>query len=137
MMDEAGGTEKSFEYYATGAKVVDEAVLASGLEACKVWIKESIALQRQLVASVIATHGPIQLLEFDAVLDYGDDVFAAVEELSTPALAKAVTIAGKAERNDATGDVVMAAMAELAGTPDTPGRFAGRERKIKEAVRSL
>ena len=52
MMVEAGGTEKSFEYYATGAKVVDEAVLASGLDACKVWIKESIGLQRQLVASV-------------------------------------------------------------------------------------
>ena len=137
MMVEAGGTEKSFEYYADGAKVVDEAVLASGLEACKVWIKESIALQRQLVASVIATHGPIELLEFEAVLDYGDDVFAAVEELATPALAKAVTIAGKAERNDATGDVVMAAMAELAGTPEAPGRFAGREREIKEAVRSL
>ena len=137
MMVEAGGTEKSFQYYADGAKVVDEAVLASGLEACKVWIKESIALQRQLVASVIATHGPIEVLEFEAVIDYGDDVFAAVEELSTPALAKAVTIAGKAERNDATGDVVMAAMAELAGTPDAPGRFAGREREIKEAVRSL
>ena len=42
MMVEAGGTEKSFEYYADGAPKVDEAVLAGGLEACKVWIKESI-----------------------------------------------------------------------------------------------
>ena len=58
MMVEAGGTEKSFQYYADGAKVVDEAVLASGLEACKVWIKESIALQRQLVASVIVDPRP-------------------------------------------------------------------------------
>ena len=54
MMVEAGGTEKSFYYYEDGAPKVDEAVLADGLEACKVWIKESIALQRQLVASVIA-----------------------------------------------------------------------------------
>ncbi len=59
MMVEAGGTAKSFEYYAAGAPKVDEKALAGGLEACKVWIKESIALQRQLVASVIATHGPI------------------------------------------------------------------------------
>jgi len=40
MMVEAGGTSKSFAYYADGAPKVDEAVLASGLEACKVWIKE-------------------------------------------------------------------------------------------------
>ena len=75
MMVEAGGTEKSFDYYADGAPKVDEAVLASGLEACKVWIKESIALQRQLVASVIATNGPIDAARVQRrSLDYGDDV---------------------------------------------------------------
>ena len=137
MMVEAGGTEKSFEYYATGAKVVDEAVLASGLDACKVWIKESIGLQRQLVASVIATNGPITPLEFKAVLDYGDDVFAAVERVATDGLSKAVTITGKAERNVATDEVKDAAIAELAGTSDAPGEFAGREKEIKEAIRSL
>ena len=66
MMVEAGGTAKSFEYYADGAPKVDEKVLAGGLEACKVWIKESIALQRQLVASVIATHGPIAPMDVHA-----------------------------------------------------------------------
>ncbi len=54
MMVEAGGSENAFYYYDDGAKKVTEEVLADGLEACKVWIKESIALQRQLVASVIA-----------------------------------------------------------------------------------
>jgi polyribonucleotide nucleotidyltransferase len=137
MMVEAGGTERSFEYYAGGAKVVDEAVLASGLEACKVWIKESISLQRQLVASVIATHGPIEQLEFTAVVDYTDDVFAAVERVATDDLAKAVTIAGKHERNEATDAVKANALAALGGTPDAPGEFAGREKEIKEAVRSL
>src|SRR3954451_5777836 len=116
MMVEAGGTEKSFEYYADGAKVVDEAVLASGVEACKVWIKESISLQRQLVASVIATNGPITQLEFTAVIDYTDDVFAAVELVATDDLAKAVTIAGKHERNEATDAVKASALAALAGT---------------------
>ena len=137
MMVEAGGTEKSFEYYANGAKVVDEAVLASGLEACKVWIKESISLQRQLLASVIATSGPIEPLSFTPVVDYDDDVFAAVEGVATDDLAKAVTISGKAERNDAVDAVVASTIATLAGTPDTPGDLAGREKEIKEAVRSL
>ena len=49
MMVEAGGTAKSFEYYADGAPKVDEKVLAGGLEACKVWIKESIALAQGIM----------------------------------------------------------------------------------------
>ena len=137
MMVEAGGTEKSFEYYAAGARKVDEAVLAEGLEASKQWIKESIGLQRQLVASVIATHGPITELEFSAVHDYGDDVFAAVERVVSDDLSKAVTIAGKSERNAATDEAADRAVAELAGTSDEPGQFTGREREIREAIRSL
>ena len=43
------------------------------------WIKESIALQRQLVAAVIATDGPITPMAFTPVLDYTPEVFAAVE----------------------------------------------------------
>jgi polyribonucleotide nucleotidyltransferase len=134
MMVEAGGTEKAFEYYDSGATPVDEAVLASGLEACKVWIKESIALQRQLVASVIATRGPITPLAFTPVLDYGADVFAAVERVATPKLSEAVTIAGKAERNAATDATSAATVAELCGEG---GEFAGREKEVKEAFRSL
>jgi polyribonucleotide nucleotidyltransferase len=137
MMVEAGGTEKSFEYYAAGARKVDEAVLAEGLEASKRWIKDSIGLQRQLVASVISTHGPITQLEFSAIHDYGDDVFAAVERVATDDLAKAVTIAGKSERNAATDDAADRAVAALAGTTDEPGQFLGREREIREAIRSL
>ena len=135
MMVEAGGTPKSFEYYAEGAPKVDEAVLADGLEASKQWIKESIGLQRQLVASVISTHGPITPLAFSPVHDYGEDVFAAVEGAASEGLSKAVTIARKAERNVATDEVIDRTVAELAGTTDEPGSFAGREREIREAVR--
>ena len=137
MMVEAGGTEKSFSYYAEGARKVDEEVLADGLEACKVWIKESIALQRQLVASVIATRGPIVPLTYTPQVDYGDDVFDAVEKLGTTKLAKAITISAKADRNAATDEVTTEVLAELAGTSDAPGEFAGREKEVKEAVRSL
>jgi polyribonucleotide nucleotidyltransferase len=137
MMVEAGGTVKSFAYYADGAQKVDEAVLASGLDASKQWIKESIQLQRQLVASVISTHGPIEPLPFTPVVEFGDDVLAAVERLASDDLAKAVTISLKQDRNaaiDAAGD---AAIVELCGTAEAPGEFAGREREIKDAVLKL
>ena len=134
MMVEAGGTERAFEYFEAGAVPVDEAVLAGGLEACKVWIKESIALQRQLVASVIATKGSITPLEFTAITDYTPEVFAAVEKVATPALSTAITIVGKAERNAATDAASADALAQLCGEG---GEFAGRDKEVKEAVRSL
>jgi polyribonucleotide nucleotidyltransferase len=134
MMVEAGGTAKSFDYYANGAPKVDEAALAGGLEACKQYIKESIALQRQLVASVIATKGPIVPMTYTPQLDYGQDVMDAVAPAATAPLALAAAIAGKAERNAATDAVAADAIAKLAGEG---GAFAGREREIKEAVRSL
>ncbi len=137
MMVEAGGTSKSFEYYANGAPKVDEAALAGGLEASKTWIKESIALQRQLVASVIATKGPIKTMEYSVAHDYGDDVFTAVENAVGAQVAEAIKIAGKAERNAATDAAADAAVTALAGTIDDPRNFAGREREIREAVRSL
>src|SRR5215213_5892850 len=55
MMVEAGGTEKAWDHYEAGAPKVTEEVIADGLEACKVWIKESIDLQKDLVAKVEAT----------------------------------------------------------------------------------
>jgi polyribonucleotide nucleotidyltransferase len=134
MMVEAGGTEKSFYYYEDGAPKVDETVLSGGLEACKVWIKESIALQRQLVASVIATSGPIAPLPFTPVLDYTPEVFAAVEGVVTAELSEAIKIAGKAERNAATDAAAAKAIAALCVEG---AEFSGQEKAVKEAVRSL
>jgi polyribonucleotide nucleotidyltransferase len=137
MMVEAGGTEKAFTYFEAGAPKVSEETVADGLEASKVWIKESIALQRELVAKVIERDGPIETMEFTPVLDYADDVWQAVEATATPKLATAITIATKAERNAATDAAATGTVAELAGTKEEPGAFAGREKEIKEAVRSL
>src|SRR6185436_3725399 len=134
MMVEAGGTAKSFEYYGAGAPKVDEKVLAGGLEACKVWIKESIALQRQLVASVIATHGPIVPMTYTPQLDYTQDVLDAVAAIAGDGVAKAITISAKAERNAATDAAAAEAIEALCGEGAS---FAGREREVKEAVRSL
>ena len=131
MMVEAGGTEKSFTYYADGAPKVTEEVIASGLEASKQFIKESIKLQRQLVASVIATRGPIEPLKYTPVLDYTDELFAAVESAATTKLQPAIRIALKSDRNAAIDDATAQTLAELAE------KFPGQEKQIKEAVRSL
>ena len=134
MMVEAGGTAKSFSYYDAGAPKVDEAVLAGGLEACKVWIKDSIALQRQLVASVIATSGPIKQMEYSVSVDYGQDIFDAVSAVAAADVAQAITISAKADRNAATDAAAAKAIAAVCGDGSA---FAGREREVKEAVRSL
>jgi polyribonucleotide nucleotidyltransferase len=137
MMVEAGGSENAFYYYEDGAKKVTEDVLADGLEACKVWIKESIALQRQLVASVIATHGPIEEMSWEPQLDYTPELFDAVEKAVAEKLAPALTISAKSERNAAVADVTAIAIVDVCGTPDAPGPFPGHEKQVKEAVRSL
>lgn len=134
MMVEAGGTEQSFYFYEDGAPKVDEVALAEGLDVSKQWIKESIALQRQLVASVIATSGPIEQLPFTPVLDYTPEVFAAVEGCVSAEIGAAVAIAGKAERNAATDAATVKALEALCGDN---GEFAGQEKAVKEAVRSL
>ena len=131
MMVEAGGTEKSFTYYADGAPKVTEEVIASGLEASKQFIKESIKLQRQLVASVIATRGSIEPLKYTPVLDYTDELFAAVEAAATTKLQPAIRIALKSDRNAAIDDATAQTLAEL------PEKFPAQEKQIKEAVRSL
>ncbi|MGI8663912.1 MAG: polyribonucleotide nucleotidyltransferase [Acidimicrobiales bacterium] len=130
MMVEAGGTEQACSFYEAGAPKVTEDVIAQGLEECKVWIKESIELQRQLAAQA----GVRPTLEFDAVLDYSDDIFAKVTELGSDSLAQAGTIADKAERNAATDAATTAIIAQLAGDG---GTFAGEAKAVKAAARSL
>src|SRR4051812_37001662 len=79
MMVEAGGTEKAYAYYEAGAPKVTEAVIAGGLQECKVWIRESIELQRKLVEQA-GVHAPIP---YDAVLDYTDDLFDKVAAIGS------------------------------------------------------
>src|SRR5207342_362272 len=97
MMVEAGGTEKAWQYYEDGAPKVSEEVIAAGLEASKVCIKESIALQRDLVAKA----GTREPLQYTPVLDYGEDVFERVAAVGSAKLEPATKIVIKAERNEA------------------------------------
>ena len=127
MMVEAGGTEDSWKYYEEGAPKVTEEVLADGLEVAKTWIRESIELQRALVAKV----GAKPTIPYELFTDYKDDVFERVVAVGSDAVAKANTITEKAERNAALDEATVSIMAQL--SPE----FPEREREIKSAVRSL
>jgi polyribonucleotide nucleotidyltransferase len=131
MMVEAGGTERSFEFYGEGAPKVTEEVLASGLEAAKRWISESISLQRELVSAWVAERGPIRTIEYSTFSDYGEDVFARVAEVGTDALAEANRVTAKAAREEAVDGASATVLGALAE------EFAGREAEVKAAVRAL
>ena len=127
MMVEAGGTEDSFRYYAAGAPKVTEEVLAEGLEVSKRWIRESVELQRELVAKA----GAPEPIKIETFADYGSDVYARVEEVGLEPLRQANATAGKAERNAA----IEAATANLVAT--LAPEFEAREREIKAAAKDV
>lgn len=130
MMVEAGGTEGSFEKYADGAPKVTEEVLAAGLEASKLWIREAINLQRELVKSYVAVHGPIKTIEYKTFVDYEDDVYDRVVAIGHDRLVAANAHQAKTERADALSEAQSAIIAEL---PE----FADRNGEVKAAVKAI
>ncbi|HEY7917375.1 MAG TPA: polyribonucleotide nucleotidyltransferase [Acidimicrobiales bacterium] len=131
MMVEAGGSERSFQYYDEGAPQVTEEVLADGLEAAKRWIREAIVLQRRMVDAYVAARGPIETIEYSTLSDYGDDVWERVQAAGTDAVAAANVIVAKADRNAAIGEATSTIVSTLAA------EFPDREGEIKAAVRGL
>jgi polyribonucleotide nucleotidyltransferase len=127
MMVEAGGTEDAWAFYEEGAPKVTEEVIADGLEAAKTWIKESIELQRQLVAEA----GAKPAIPFETQVDYTDDVWDRVVEVGTGPITEASKIVSKADRNAATDEATAAILAQLGE------EFEGKEKQVKAAVRSL
>jgi polyribonucleotide nucleotidyltransferase len=126
MMVEAGGTERAFTYFDEGAPKVTEEVIAEGLEQAKIWIRESIELQRELV-KVAGVKPPIPYTLF---VDYEEDVYDAVVATGATAIGQANALSGKSERAAALEEAGATVVAELAG------KFEGREREIRAAIRS-
>ncbi len=127
MMVEAGGTEAAWKLYQAGSPKVTEEAIADGLEAAKAWIRESIELQRRLVAEA-GTRPPLQ---WTPQRDYGEDVMARVAEVGSAKIEAVTAVVTKAERAAATQaatEEILAALGE---------ELAGREGEIKAAVRSL
>ncbi len=126
MMVEAEAPEGTIDLIASGAAAPTEEVVASGLEAAKPFIKQLCEAQVELAKQAAK---PVQ--EFPIFLDYEDDVYAAVAAHASEATAAALTIAGKAEREDKLDDI-------KAGVLSTLGpEFEGREKEIGAAFRSL
>ena len=130
MMVEASGTEKAWSYYQDGAPKVTESVIAGGLEACKTWIAESIALQHELVEKV----GRKPAIAWENQIDFSDEIEAAVAAAAESRLAEANKIADKTERNAANDAVKADVVAALCGEGKD---FEGQERAVKAAFKEL
>ena len=126
MMVEAEATENTIELIAGGATAPTEEVVASGLEAAKPFIKQLCEAQAELAKQAAK---PVQ--EFPIFLDYEDDVYDAVAAQASEATAAALTIVGKAEREDKLDDIKADVLSALGA------QFEGREKEIGAAFRSL
>ena len=126
MMVEAEATTGTIDMIAGGAKAPTETVVAEGLEASKVFIRALCEAQQSLADAAAKPVG-----DFPVFLDYGDDVYAAVSDFASAKVAKALTIVGKAEREDALDAIKADVVAALSG------RFDGRDKEISAALRSV
>ncbi|MSW38760.1 MAG: polyribonucleotide nucleotidyltransferase, partial [Actinobacteria bacterium] len=126
MMVEAEATESTIELVRGGAKAPTEEVVAEGLEASKPFIRALCEAQAQL-AAVAAK----ETATFPIFLDYQDDVYEAVESAIQDELTKALTIAGKQERETEL-DRIKELTVERVGA-----QFEGREKEVSAALRSV
>jgi len=126
MMVEAEATTGTIDMIAGGAKAPTETVVAEGLEASKVFIRALCEAQQSLADAAAKPVG-----DFPVFLDYGDDVYAAVSDFASAKVAKALTIVGKAEREDALDAIKAEVVAGLSG------KFEGRDKEISAALRSV
>ncbi|MEU0494399.1 polyribonucleotide nucleotidyltransferase [Mycobacterium sp. NPDC006124] len=126
MMVEAEATDKVIELIAAGAGAPTEAVVAEGLEAAKPFIAALCNAQQELAESAAKPTA-----DYPVFPDYQDDVFYAVSSVATAELAKALTIAGKEERDERTDQIKGEVLERLGET------YAGREKEIGAAFRSL
>ena len=136
MMVEAESTPETLRLLkdaeTTGAVTPDEETVAEGLEAAKPFIAALCEAQRILAAEAAeAGVSPASTAEFPVFADYAEDVYEAVASSVSDELGKALTIAGKAERETEEARVKALAQERLAG------QFEGREKEISGALRSL
>ncbi len=130
MMVEAGGTEHAWDIYEAGAPKVTEEVIAGGLEVAKTWIRESIELQKELVAKA----GVRAPLAWEPQTDTTDEIAAAVAEIGEYKLAEANDNPDRTARDAANSAAKAEIVAELCGEGKP---FAGSEREVKNAIKAL
>ncbi|MGV0635653.1 polyribonucleotide nucleotidyltransferase [Mycolicibacillus trivialis] len=126
MMVEAEATDDVLALIEAGAQAPTEAVVAEGLEAAKPFIAELCKAQRELADAAAKPTA-----EYPLFPEYGEDVYYSVASLASDELGKALSIAGKAERNARTDEIKNEVAERLAGT------YEGREKEIGAAYRAL
>jgi polyribonucleotide nucleotidyltransferase len=126
MMVEAEATSETINLIKGGAGAPTEEVVGQGLDAAKPFIRVLCEAQMELAKVAAKPTG-----EFPVYLDYQDDVYAAVEAAGKDSIAKALTIAGKQER-EAGLDAANEAIKEAVNP-----QFEGREKEVSAAIRSV
>jgi polyribonucleotide nucleotidyltransferase len=126
MMVEAEATVKTIELIKGGATVPTEEIVGQGLEAAKPFIKILCEAQIKLAKQAAKPTG-----EFPVFLDYQEDIYAVVEKAAKDDLAKALTIAGKQERETKLNEINSAVTEKI--TVDFPERV----KEISAALRSV
>ncbi len=129
MMVEAESTPKTLPLLAdadSGAFSPTEETVAEGLDAAKPFIKLLCEAQQQ-----IAGQAAKETAKFPVFADYEQDTYDAVAATVASELGKALTIAGKQERESETDRVKALAAEKLAG------QFEGREKEISAAFRAV
>ena len=126
MMVEAEATTATTGLVAAGAQAPTEEIVAAGLEAAKPFLRTLCEAQQQLAD--VATGERIDVPTFPA---YQSDVLEAVQGAVAEDLARAMTIAGKHEREGRVDELKAATLDKLAG------QFEGRDKEIGAAFRSV
>jgi len=126
IMVEAEATDNTFDLVKGGAVAPTEEIVGQGLEAAKPFIRKLCEAQLEL-AKVAGK----ATAEFPVYLDYQDDVYSAVEGAAKEDLAKALTIAGKQERETRLDEINKSVAEKLAE------QFLDRDKEVSAALRSV
>ena len=125
VMVEAGATDAAWELIADGRTAPDEESVAEGLEAAKEHIGSLIDMQLELASAEGREVG-----EWPALVDYTDEVYGSVEELTADGVAELIRIVDKSERTAAESSLRERVAEEFAEDEEAAAQ-AGR------ALRSL
>ena len=126
MMVEAEATVKTIELIKGGATVPTEEIVGQGLEAAKPFIKILCEAQLALAKKSAKPTG-----ELPVFLEYQDDVYAVVEKAAKDDLTKALTIAGKQERETKLDEINKSVTEKISVD------FSERTKEISAALRSV
>jgi len=125
-MVEAESTNATWGLVQSGVQAPTEEIVAQGIEASKVFIRQLAQAQIDLAAKAAK-----EVQEFPVFLDYQDDVYQAVEKVASADLADALTIVSKADREDRESAIKADVLDQLGA------QFEGREKEIGAALRSV